>query len=618
MNKKYMVLGFAVCIFLIGNVRGAWYDDAVEDNITRYTEVDPGNAITLVNSSFMGFINMTNFNPTYVYKNYHVDGDFDFNFTLRLNDTYGTSTTTTILFGLSDDLNSTVNWTSGLAVYVSGEFNDAGGSSYIALSEAPILTTVEDEIMGSGADVVPAVSYAHLWRVDGNLTLEIYNDKDHTSLWNGTFITNQSNFSRMYILSNYEVSGIRTSWGSVSELYTAPIYNGSLSVTVQFENDQDYEFSQIASENETFNLNLTVDGNQNNTINFTLTDDLANYSRFIVNISNFTLQPNVSNLTQVYILSNSSLASGQYNGTINVSRMNDNNFSLIEVNITVSAQRGNVILMEGGDEVFSIATNKNTPITKIIDIQNDGNYNLSHCNFSFITSAPMFMICNISDFNVTNTTNSTASCLFTPSGTGSDDTASVKLTCTATSSGGIDTDALSGSIAISSSGDGGGDGGGIGEVCGEYTIYPTTKIGGYGAEGKRIGNFTLRIQNGDTPQYFYGTFSTELKQYCQLAEYPKSEIPANGIGSFVISCIAPEDTVDGHFVITTNTGCDDSRPISISSAGFWGIMATFISSLVDGNPNFSVLFEDGGFGIPFILIVVLAIIFIIVVLGMIL
>jgi len=159
-------------------------------------------------------------------------------------------------------------------------------------------------------------------------------------------------------------------------------------------------------------------------------------------------------------------------------------------------------------------------------------------------------------------------------------------------------------------GPGGGPGGGtVLPQCEEYRIYPTEGFQGFANMGEPIADFVLRINNGNYSQIFFGKFSDELIEHCTIAEKPEDRIPANGLGIFVLRCIAPNGTVDGYFEIWTDTGCQDSRSIFISNQmDIFIALSNFIFRIVSGKATLGDLFNlvnIFGFQIPLWLIIFL-------------
>lgn len=385
------------------------------------------------------------------------------------------------------------------------------------------------------------------------------------------------------------------------------------------DNDENWSYSQIAGQMETFNLTIKTSGGFDSSINFTYTDDLANTSAFTIELMNTTiLAGSNQNISLVNITSSSSLISGNYSGYINVSRQENYNFTLIQINVTIATQSGDVDIKNTS---WSIAKNTEENIKRYFEIWNKGDYNLTNCEMSLSTTLSVGFSCDKSAFTVSNETNVTVGCTFSDGSAGSDSSPIVSISCIANDQGGYDEDTVFGSISISStSGGGGGGGGGTKKQCGEYVIYPSQGFSRFGSEGSKTADMILRINNGPEPQQFFGSFKRDLINYCEILESPDDVIPGNGFDKFVLSCIAPNGTIEEHFEIWTNTGCSDSRTILLSSElGPLESIVNWLFGAVSGNLDLGFLVEPiniVGFEVPLgaILLVIILIIIVVVIL----
>jgi hypothetical protein len=114
--------------------------------------------------------------------------------------------------------------------------------------------------------------------------------------------------------------------------------------------------------------------------------------------------------------------------------------------------------------------------------------------------------------------------------------------------------------------------------CGSYIAYPKGGFSGFAPPGENITRFYLQIYNGNTSQTFTGSLTGNITDYCEIVEYPDGETPINGYAKFAVSCTAPEVSASGHFEFTTDTGCEDSRPIDIYAGN--NIVSFFTNFLV--------------------------------------
>lgn len=99
--------------------------------------------------------------------------------------------------------------------------------------------------------------------------------------------------------------------------------------------------------------------------------------------------------------------------------------------------------------------------------------------------------------------------------------------------------------------------------CGSYMTYPPNALSGYASPNEIIPTMELEIINGETTQFYTAVLSDELYPYCEIIEFPTEKTYPNGLALFKIRCIAPEVQVLGSIVFSTDTGCEDSKMVTI-------------------------------------------------------
>jgi hypothetical protein len=277
---------------------------------------------------------------------------------------------------------------------------------------------------------------------NGTLMLNNVNGTQSGALWTSSaFNTNVNGSWNVSVLARdddgYTAS---TSWNFSIDL-------GVIEFMTQ-EGSGTRSFPQLSGDTTLFNITLKTLGNSNNTINFTLTDDLANTTKFITILSSNStiLEPNVLQRFEVNITSNVSLTTGNYSGYIIATRDEDGNVSRIAVNITISLLSGRIDIYQ---TAFALSLVTGSSDTRNFTIQNTGNYNLTNCSVSLITTASVGFSCvNTTGFDIENGTNLTDTCTFTGVGASTDNGAILTVTCVATPTGVTDVDSIVGSISI--------------------------------------------------------------------------------------------------------------------------------------------------------------------------
>jgi hypothetical protein len=203
-----------------------------------------------------------------------------------------------------------------------------------------------------------------------------------------------------------------------------------------------------------------------------------------------------------------------------------------------------------------------------LSINNTGDYNLTHCNLTFTNTLGASASFSDSDFTIENGSSPTSiTAVLSGGSAGTDNSARFDISCTATAEGDTDTDSVTGSISISEGGGGGGSGGGTPITCGPFSLWPDTYLTGGNQPGQNI-SWWVRIDNGNTSQKFSFSFSDEVDDYCQVLHAPDESTPVNGFEQIRVVCIAPEEEINGHFLIKTDTGCEKSLAVIITSGDF--------------------------------------------------
>lgn len=155
---------------------------------------------------------------------------------------------------------------------------------------------------------------------------------------------------------------------------------------------------------------------------------------------------------------------------------------------------------------------------------------------------------------------------------------------------------------------GGGTGGWTPVVanCSTYTMQPKSGFVGSAEAGQDIQAFTLSIWNGNTSQLFYiREFTGNLSEYCIPTSQPLERTPTNGYDEIKFKCTAPNGTATGNIVIATDSGCEDSRPVTIySSSDILADITDVLEALASGNIflALSIVSDIGGFRIPTLLL----------------
>lgn len=162
----------------------------------------------------------------------------------------------------------------------------------------------------------------------------------------------------------------------------------------------------------------------------------------------------------------------------------------------------------------------------------------------------------------------------------------------------------------------GGDYGGA-EVCGSYTLLPEEpSIPASGPSGSKK-TFTFRVWNGDSAQHFFMGTSLSLWEICELVGYPEYPTPANGYAEFRLECTIQDAPVTGEAILTSDSGCYDTRELQISESegGFLEDMEWTVDLLFSGDiyaMSNDINFGDG-FKLPFWAILVIIIVAIIII-----
>lgn len=255
---------------------------------------------------------------------------------------------------------------------------------------------------------------------------------------------------------------------SSSSTFNLTIDLGTMTVTSP-EGDQNYSFSQVAGSSTLFNITLTHNGTSNNTIDLNLTSELNITSNFTVTFGEdpTTVEESETQRILVNITLSSSLASGTYNGNITWNRTDTNTIAqsgVIEIEIENSALVGEVDIVNSS-WAASITTITSQNIAFLINAT--GNFNLSECLFSIISTISGASITSSpSNFDMENGTSQTVNTTISSTSGGNDASAIITLKCTATSSGGKNSDSVGGSFAVSVPPVGGGGGSSPQAECG--------------------------------------------------------------------------------------------------------------------------------------------------------
>lgn len=218
-----------------------------------------------------------------------------------------------------------------------------------------------------------------------------------------------------------------------------------------------YTYSATGKTSELFNITVVNRGQSLNILNLSVTNKTGTADGFGLNTTNFsvTWTPNrvhtLNNNSNVLIniTSNSATLNTTFYGNITLT-MEDGSILNITVQATYSsAGSGNANIKTPSSISISIDTSQTSP--HILYLNNTGNYNLTACNLS-LSSTTGTGTFNISNFTISNVTTIVSLFTFTPGAAGSDAGANIFLRCVANVLGGIDTDNIPVSIAVSESG----------------------------------------------------------------------------------------------------------------------------------------------------------------------
>lgn len=162
----------------------------------------------------------------------------------------------------------------------------------------------------------------------------------------------------------------------------------------------------------------------------------------------------------------------------------------------------------------------------------------------------------------------------------------------------------------------GGDYGGA-EACGGYTLLPEEPtIPASGPSGSKK-TFVFRVWNGDEAQHFFMGTSVGLWEICNLVGYPEYPTPANGYAEFRLECTVQDAPVTGEAVLTSDSGCYDTRElqIGVSSGDFledleWTVDLLFAGDIYAMSNDIS--FGEN-FSLPFWAVIIIFIVIIIII-----
>jgi hypothetical protein len=285
-----------------------------------------------------------------------------------------------------------------------------------------------------------------------NYNTDLWNSSTHTLDAYGSWLVNITANDSLS-LSSSEQWNFTVNLGDLSYLPTSKSY------------------SQKASETESFNVTFNHDGNSNNTINMTAYGDISDASKFTINYFNAVTNVNITNenftveegsdyILKINISSDVAVVSGVYTGNITFERIEDNAKSNMSMSVTVSALSGNVILTP---EAWAISMDSASSSSTTFNIENDGDYNLTHCNGS-ISTWSSYDSYNSTDFSIAQSSSKDVLVTLSniPAGTY---TKEVVFSCISTPNNGIDTDASTISATIT-----------------QYTEPPTPEYGGGGGD----------------------------------------------------------------------------------------------------------------------------------------
>ena len=273
----------------------------------------------------------------------------------------------------------------------------------------------------------------------GNFSMNMSNGYCYYNLTNST--------SPLYVCGKILVSDLANNTNQTEQIcWWLNSYFGNITATTP-DGDQDWEYSQIAGETESFNLSFTTTGNINSSVNFTLSGDLANSSRFTVVFDPeiVIVVPSETSKTTVNITSNISLPSGTYTGEIIWHSQNTTETGIINVTIYISSASGDVNIV---NTTFSISMYKDTTTQRHFYIENNGNYNLTNCNMSFSSIISTTVNWSMNSFTIPVGQSVTVTMNLTANEIGADDSAKVSVSCIATVEGGTDSDTITGTLFV--------------------------------------------------------------------------------------------------------------------------------------------------------------------------
>lgn len=351
-----------------------------------------------------------------------------------------------------------------------------------------------------------------------------------------------------------------------------------------------YSFSGTYYHEEIFNISIINSGALSiSRFNVSVTNGTG--SQLGLNTSNFTVtwnpltidSLNNQSILEVNITTAVTTLNTSYYGNITLTREDGASYNVsVKASYSTSGS-GNVDIIFPSSIAISMLTSQTYQSTIIVN--NTGNYNLTNCNASLITTLGSATF-NISSFTVPIGQTNNTLMIYSSATAGSDASARVSITCDANPVGGTDSDEILVTIAVSSSGGGGttpGGGGGIivGGDC-NFTVTPRAGFQGVGTPGEDIAPFTLTIYNKNISQRFYVRIDGEAKNYCSVDYKLQFDIPPFGTDEFTIRCKAPLNKTIGNVIVESNLGCSYGIPISIGPStsilsDFSNIIKLFVS-----------------------------------------
>lgn len=236
-------------------------------------------------------------------------------------------------------------------------------------------------------------------------------------------------------------------------------------------------FSQVAGEEELFNLTLSHTGNNNNTIDFNIIGEINITENFTITFEEdpTIVEESETQYILVNITSNSSLDSGTYTGNITYNRTEDGENGIIEVSISISISAGNIYLTP--ETIDGASMNSDQIVTRILTINNTGTRILENCNFTIDTGLSSYTTFSNTSFDIDVNNESNVTMTVTTPSIGVYDT-TITLTCIATAEGGLDTDTSSFLAIVTIPVVTGGSSGGppITQICGDGICSGTETI----------------------------------------------------------------------------------------------------------------------------------------------